>query len=45
MEQRRILLAVTGGIAAFKIPELVRILRQSGASVRCATNSGSAVKK
>ena len=36
MEQRRILLAVTGGIAAFKIPELVRILRQSGASVRCA---------
>jgi phosphopantothenoylcysteine decarboxylase/phosphopantothenate--cysteine ligase len=36
MEQRRILLAVTGGIAAFKIPELVRILCQSGASVRCA---------
>jgi len=36
MEQRRILLAVTGGIAAFKVPELVRILRQSGASVRCA---------
>jgi phosphopantothenoylcysteine decarboxylase/phosphopantothenate--cysteine ligase len=36
MEQRRILLAVTAGIAAYKVPELVRILRQSGASVRCA---------
>jgi phosphopantothenoylcysteine decarboxylase/phosphopantothenate--cysteine ligase len=36
MEQRRILVAVTGGIAAYKIPELIRILRRAGASVRCA---------
>ena len=36
MEQRCILLAVTGGIAAYKVPELVRILRRSGACVRCA---------
>jgi phosphopantothenoylcysteine decarboxylase/phosphopantothenate--cysteine ligase len=36
MEQRRILVAVTGGIAAYKIPELIRVLRRAGASVRCA---------
>jgi phosphopantothenoylcysteine decarboxylase/phosphopantothenate--cysteine ligase len=36
MEQRRILLAVTGGIAAYKAPELVRALRRDGAAVRCA---------
>ncbi len=36
MEQRRILVAVTGGIAAYKVPELIRILRRAGASVRCA---------
>jgi len=36
MEQRRILVAVTGGIAAYKVPELIRILRRAGARVRCA---------
>ncbi len=36
MEQRRILVAVTGGIAAYKSPELVRTLRRSGHAVRCA---------
>jgi len=36
MEQRRILVAVTGGIAAYKVPELIRILRRAGACVRCA---------
>jgi len=36
MEQRRILVAITGGIAAYKIPELIRILRRAGACVRCA---------
>jgi len=36
MEQRRILVAVTGGIAAYKVPELIRILRRTGACVRCA---------
>jgi phosphopantothenoylcysteine decarboxylase/phosphopantothenate--cysteine ligase len=36
MEPRRILVAVTGGIAAYKVPELVRALRKAGHSVRCA---------
>jgi phosphopantothenoylcysteine decarboxylase/phosphopantothenate--cysteine ligase len=36
VQQRRILLAVTGGIAAYKVPELVRTLRRSGHRVRCA---------
>ena len=36
MEPRRILLAITGGIAAYKVPELVRSLGQGGHEVRCA---------
>jgi phosphopantothenoylcysteine decarboxylase/phosphopantothenate--cysteine ligase len=36
MEQRRILVAVTGGIAAYKVPELVRHLVRAGHEVRCA---------
>jgi phosphopantothenoylcysteine decarboxylase/phosphopantothenate--cysteine ligase len=36
VEQRRILVAVTGGIAAYKIPELVRTLQRAGHLVRCA---------
>ena len=35
MEPSRILLAVSGGIAAYKVPELVRALRRSGHAVRC----------
>jgi phosphopantothenoylcysteine decarboxylase/phosphopantothenate--cysteine ligase len=35
MAQRRILLAVTGGIAAYKTPELVRALQKAGHAVRC----------
>jgi len=35
MEQRRILVGVTGGIAAYKTPELVRALRRAGHAVRC----------
>jgi phosphopantothenoylcysteine decarboxylase/phosphopantothenate--cysteine ligase len=35
MEARRLLLAVSGGIAAYKAPELVRALRRAGHSVRC----------
>jgi phosphopantothenoylcysteine decarboxylase/phosphopantothenate--cysteine ligase len=35
MEARRLLLAVSGGIAAYKVPELVRGLRRAGHSVRC----------
>ena len=36
MEPGRILLAVTGGIAAYKTPELVRALTGAGHEVRCA---------
>ena len=36
MDPRRILIAVSGGIAAYKIPELARALIRSGHSVRCA---------
>ncbi len=36
MNERRVLVAVSGGIAAYKIPELVRGLRREGLSVRCA---------
>jgi phosphopantothenoylcysteine decarboxylase/phosphopantothenate--cysteine ligase len=32
---KRILLIVTGGIAAFKCHDLVRRLRERGAAVRC----------
>ena len=35
MPERRILVAVTGGIAAYKAPELVRALRRAGHAVRC----------
>ena len=39
---KRILLIVSGGIAAYKIPDLVRRLREAGSSVRCIlTKSGS----
>ncbi|MBM3582386.1 MAG: bifunctional phosphopantothenoylcysteine decarboxylase/phosphopantothenate synthase, partial [Alphaproteobacteria bacterium] len=37
---RRILLVVTGGIAAYKTPELVRRLREHGLAVRCALSRG-----
>jgi len=36
MDPRRILLAVSGGIAAYKAPELLRALRRAGHEVRCA---------
>jgi len=36
MQQRRVLVAVSGGIAAYKVPELVRALRRAGHDVRCA---------
>ncbi|HEU4431628.1 MAG TPA: bifunctional phosphopantothenoylcysteine decarboxylase/phosphopantothenate--cysteine ligase CoaBC [Myxococcota bacterium] len=35
MAKRRILLVVSGGIAAYKTPELVRALGRAGHSVRC----------
>ena len=39
---KRILLMISGGIAAYKSLELIRLLKKSGASVRCVlTNGGS----
>jgi phosphopantothenoylcysteine decarboxylase/phosphopantothenate--cysteine ligase len=35
MQGKRVLLGVTGGIAAYKIPFLIRALKQLGAEVRC----------
>ena len=35
MQGKRVLLGITGGIAAYKIPYLVRFLKQQGAEVRC----------
>ncbi|TAL00146.1 MAG: bifunctional phosphopantothenoylcysteine decarboxylase/phosphopantothenate--cysteine ligase CoaBC [Rhodospirillaceae bacterium] len=35
LDNRRILLIVSGGIAAVKVPDLIRRLRERGASVRC----------
>ena len=36
MESARILVTVSGGIAAYKVPELVRQLQRQGHEVRCA---------
>ncbi len=42
LENKRILLIVAGGIAAVKVPDLIRRLRERGASVRCiVTKSGA----
>ena len=38
---RNILLGVTGGIAAYKAPELVRRLREAGAEVRVVLSAGA----
>jgi len=41
-DRPRVLLGITGGIAAYKAPELVRRLRDAGFDVRCAlTQAGS----
>lgn len=42
MDPRRIVLAVTGGIAAYKIPELVRVLTTAGHSCRCVLTAEAA---
>ena len=41
MERRRVLLALSGGIAAYKAPELVRALTRSGCAVRCAMTASA----
>ncbi len=42
LENRRILLIVSGGIAAVKAPDLIRRLRERGAYVRCILTKGGA---
>ncbi len=42
LAQKQVLLIVTGGIAAYKTPELVRLLTKAGASVRCVLTRGGA---
>jgi phosphopantothenoylcysteine decarboxylase/phosphopantothenate--cysteine ligase len=41
MEKRRVLVAVSAGISAYKVPELVRALRRAGHSVRCALTANA----
>ncbi len=38
---KKILLGVTGGIAAYKAPELLRLLQRAGAQVRVMLTSGA----
>jgi phosphopantothenoylcysteine decarboxylase/phosphopantothenate--cysteine ligase len=42
MLQKRILLIVGGGIAAYKACELVRLIRKAGADVTCVLTEGGA---
>jgi phosphopantothenoylcysteine decarboxylase/phosphopantothenate--cysteine ligase len=42
LENKKILLIVSGGIAAYKCPDLVRRLRQRAARVRCVLTNGGA---
>ena len=42
LEKKNILLIVSGGIAAYKCPDLVRRLRQRAAKVRCVLTNGGA---
>jgi phosphopantothenoylcysteine decarboxylase/phosphopantothenate--cysteine ligase len=42
LENRRILLVISGGIAAFKSLDLIRRLRERGAAVRCVMTEGAA---
>ncbi len=42
LENKRILLIVAGGIAAVKVPDLIRRLRERGAHVRCVVTKGGA---
>ncbi|MES2799171.1 MAG: bifunctional phosphopantothenoylcysteine decarboxylase/phosphopantothenate--cysteine ligase CoaBC [Bacteroidota bacterium] len=41
MQGKRILLGITGGIAAYKIAILIRILKKSGADVKCIMTPAS----
>ena len=39
---KKILLIISGGIAAYKALELIRLLRKSGARVKCVLTHGGA---
>lgn len=41
LSNKRILVGISGGIAAYKIPELIRLLVKSGAEVRVATTKNA----
>jgi phosphopantothenoylcysteine decarboxylase/phosphopantothenate--cysteine ligase len=41
MRSKRILIGVTGGIAAFKIPTLIRLLSKKGYEIRCIMTPGA----
>lgn len=41
LQGKRILVGVTGGIAAYKIPSFVRLLKKQGAEVRCIMTPAS----
>lgn len=41
LAHKRILIGISGGIAAYKIPELVRRLKDLGADVRCVMTKGA----
>lgn len=42
LDGKNILLIISGGIAAYKALELIRLLRRSGAEVRCILTAGGA---
>src|SRR5919112_1455394 len=42
LRDKRILLIISGGIAAYKSLELIRRLRERGAAVRCVLTAGGA---
>jgi phosphopantothenoylcysteine decarboxylase / phosphopantothenate---cysteine ligase len=42
LSSKRVLLIITGGIAAFKIPELIRLLRGRGCGVTCVLTRAGA---
>ena len=41
LQNRNIIIGVTGGIAAYKIAETIRLLRRAGASVRVIMSRGA----
>ena len=42
LENKTILLIITGGVAAYKALELIRIIRQNSGQVRCILTEGGA---